>query len=144
MKGSGGGRGDHGVWGFPACPVYDSPLLGAGWRSDIVRLSWMPFSSRWSCQQGDDFILTAAPPSLLRTSQINMLGFKAAKADAGQWVRGPNALQKAFPSPPNLFSMSPVTSLGRSFSMSRPQGPRGPPDLTHCLALSFLSVYLCI
>lgn len=69
-----------------------------------------------------------------------------------RWTVGQEAKRgaKAFPSPHNLFSMSPVTSSRHSFSVSHPKGP-GAPDLTRCMqrealwaCLFSLPVHLCV
>lgn len=129
---------EEGGWGVGAARLilsmstYDSPSPRAGRRSFIVLLSSLRFQSRWSCQWEDDSVLTAAPPSLFRASQINMLGFKAATADIGHWVRGPNAEQKH--SRPLVtcpqWAWSPRRGTHSAWAVHR--APRGP-ALTHCL-----------
>lgn len=117
---------------FSACPHMTVPRPELADAASLCSCHRCVFQSRWSCQWEDDSVLTAAPPSLFRASQINMLGFKAATADIGHWVRGPNAEQKH--SRPlvtcSQWAWSPRRGTHSAWAVHR--APRGP-ALTHCL-----------
>lgn len=137
-------RWPRGRWGFgvPSMPcIWQS--FARGWLTqrhcapvtDALQQQMKLSAGRWLYSDSRSAL---APQNLAN----KYVGFQSCQGRRWTVGQGAKRTAKAFPSPPNLFSMSPVTSLGRSFSMSRPQGPRGPPDLTHCLPLFSLSLSL--
>lgn len=120
-------------------------LLGRGEQrggSQHVRI-WQSFAPGWLTQRHCVPVIDALQQQMklsagrwlssdsrsalsLQTVANKYVGFQSCQGRLWTVGQGAKRGAKEFPSPCNLFSISPVTSLGYLFSVSLPEGPRAP------------------